>query len=54
MSNKQTDIWEENLQELRQDAENQKSLAEIKIIQNWYLKRLISYKEYLRLTSLAF
>lgn len=32
----------------------EKSIQEAEIIQNWYLKRYISYREYLRLTNLAF
>lgn len=32
----------------------EKSIAEIAIIQNWYLKRYISFNEFLRLTDLIF
>jgi hypothetical protein len=30
------------------------SIAEFEIVKNWYLKRFISYKEFLRLTDLIF
>lgn len=32
----------------------EKSIAEFEIIKNWYLKRWISLREYLRLTDLIF
>lgn len=32
----------------------EKSIAEIAIIQNWYVKRYISFNEFLRLTDLIF
>ena len=34
--------------------EREQSIADFEIIQNWYLKRWISYKEYLRLIDLTF